>query len=226
MNLSDRNRWNIGCRWKKIHNIEKDRINEDYLILSRLCGFLAGDGSLIIRKEKSREAMRYNVRFYPDDLELVDLFVDSFEKVYSKIPHVKKLKNHFRVSITSKVATLHLDDVASFGTMDWDVPGFVLNSKEYVVEFVRAFYDCEGYVGKNRVDVQSVNKEGLLQIKKLLSELEIDSNFYTYERKNPNWNTNYILVISGKENIINFARFIGFNHSVKRVKLNKIAGVA
>jgi len=226
MNLSERNKANIMSRWEKIHSEERKNINIDYLVLSRLCGFLAGDGSLIIGEEKNRKAMRYSVRFYPDTLELANLFVDSFEKVYGKVPRVKKLKNYFRVSITSKVAALHLKDIASFGTMNWNIPSFILDSGEHIVEFVRAFYDCEGYVGKNRIDVQSVNKEGLLSVKNLLNELRIDSKFYTYERKNPNWNTNYILVISRKENIINFARLIGFNHSVKRMKLNKIAGVA
>ena len=226
MNLSERNKANIMSRWEKIHSEERKNINIDYLVLSRLCGFLAGDGSLIIGEEKNRKAMRYSVRFYPDTLELANLFVDSFEKVYGKVPRVKKLKNYFRVSITSKVAALHLKDIASFGTMNWNIPSFILDSGEHIVEFVRAFYDCEGYVGKNRIDVQSVNKSGIEEIKFLLASLGVSSNLYMYVRKNENWNTNYILVISEKENIIKFARLIGFNHPVKRMKINTYAGIA
>ncbi len=226
MDICERNRNVAISRWKKIHELEKSKINADDIKLARLCGFLAGDGSLIVGKEKSRNAMRYIISFYPDVLELAQLYVDTFSQIYSKVPTIREEINHFSVNINSKVVASHLKELSTFGTLNWEIPKFIFESRECKIEFIRAFYDCEGYVGKNRIDVQSVNKSGIEEIKFLLASLGVSSNLYMYVRKNENWNTNYILVISEKENIIKFARLIGFNHPVKRMKINTYAGIA
>jgi intein/homing endonuclease len=201
----------------------KLKSKEFTLILARLCGYIMGDGSIIHGKERNRNAIHYDIRFYPDDLDMAKIYIDSFEKIYSKRPSLKELKNHFRVSVSSRLAVEHLNSISRFGTMDWKVPFGLLIDDEHVCEFLRAFFDCEAYVGKNKIDVQSVNKEGLESVAKLLEILGINTRFYSYERKQKNWNTNYILVISRKENIIKYANLIGFNHSAKS---DKLAGIA
>ena len=74
-------------------------------------------------------------------------------------------------------------------------------------------------MGKKCIQIQSVNEKGLLSMQKLLGEFDIKSNFYTYQRKNKNWNTNYLLFILRKESIYKFFKNIGFNHPVKQEKI-------
>jgi hypothetical protein len=50
MNLSERNRKVASSRWNKIHVLEFQQINNNLVKKAALCGFLAGDGSVQIRK--------------------------------------------------------------------------------------------------------------------------------------------------------------------------------
>lgn len=88
-------------------------------------------------------------------------------------------------------------------------------------EWLRAYFDCEGYVGKNVIHIQSVNKKGIEKIHELLKEFNIESKIYKYQRKNKNWNTNYLLYILKKESRLNYLKEIGFNHLIKFQKLSK-----
>lgn len=203
--------------------LKKDK---NKVILSRLCGFIAGDGTLSIRNDGKN--MHYDLRFYPDDLYLAKIFVDTFFKLYDKYPRIKKTGNFYTVDVCSKLACNHLKSVSSFGTLSWIIPSNLFISNKSKIEFIRAFFDCEAYVSKSKnvIQVQSVNKSGLYSLMNLLEEFGIICKMYTYERKNKNWNTNYLLTILGKENVIKFARLIGFNHSIKQTKLLKLAGMA
>jgi intein/homing endonuclease len=80
------------------------------------------------------------------------------------------------------------------------------------------------YVGKTEIRVQSVNKKGLLELQKILLQFQIKSNFYSYERKQKNWKTNYHLAIMRRGSRVKFLKYIGFNHIKKLQKL--IATVA
>ena len=61
----------------------KLKSKEFTLILARLCGYIMGDGSIIHGKERNRNAIHYDIRFYPDDLDMAKIYIDSFEKIYS-----------------------------------------------------------------------------------------------------------------------------------------------
>ncbi len=45
-------------------------INSTDILKSRLCGFLVGDGSVFVRKEKKTGKVQLELRFYPDDITL------------------------------------------------------------------------------------------------------------------------------------------------------------
>lgn len=198
---------------------------DTYRLLSRLCGFIMGDGYLSIRREKGKKWFHHEISFYPDNIEVAELFRDTFKDIYKKEPSIKTLNNYFRVRVVSPVACKHLSSFSKFSTLDWRIPDFVLKDNESKIEFLRAIFDCEGYVGKRNIQFQSVNREGIYQIKYLLMELGIISSIYSYKRTNPRWNINYILVISRRENIKKYAQTIGFNHPLKIIKLVDIAGV-
>ena len=187
---------------------------EDTLYLARICGFLCGDGNISVWVDKNKHS-HHEVRFFPDDLEMAFVFIDTFEKFYGKRPSLTNRKNFYSVLACSKVATKHLRNNFVFGVYIWRAPMNILNSDVNKIEFIRAFFDCEAHVGKRSICVQSVCKEGLLDIKEMLFDLGINSKIYMYKRKNKNWKDNYLLFIIGKENIIKYHKLVGFNHSVK-----------
>jgi|ETNmetMinimDraft_11_1059920.scaffolds.fasta_scaffold169268_1 intein/homing endonuclease len=86
---------------------------------------------------------------------------------------------------------------------------------------VKSIFDCEGYVGKDHIKIQSVNKTGMKQVNKLLKEFDIKANSYQYYPKNPNWNTNHILTINKKSDRLKYYNYVGFNHFLKYKKLKE-----
>ncbi len=224
-NFSIRNRKAAISRWNKI----KQRISANLASMnkrqyvkykSRLMGFLSGDGGVYVRKEKNGR-LHHDIVFFPDHKSMVPLFVEAFKLLYLKKPKTKIMKNFYQVRVQSKNACDDLLKDGKFKTLEWNVPREFLFNKESKAEWLRAFFDCEGYVSKKRLQIQSVNKEGIYQIKTLLEDFRIESKIYTYKRKNRNWNINYILNINKKDSRQRFLKEIGFNHKIKLMKLKQ-----
>ncbi len=207
---------------KQIFDIVKNKKN--YYLLARLCGFLVGDGSVSIRKDKNG-VVHHDISFYPDSIEVATLFSATVEYLYLKKPTFERRINYFAERMSSKIACKHLLSITPFRSLTWKVPLKILLSDLERVEFLRAFFDCEAYVGKRNIQLQSINQKGLLQIRLLLNKMNVSSKIYSHQRKNTRWNTNYMIVISRKENIKKYAELIGFNHPVKRQKLGILADV-
>lgn len=102
----------------------------------------------------------------------------------------------------------------------------ILINSESKKEWLRAIFDCEGYIGKKYIKLQSVSKYGIKDIQKLLKEFGISSKIYKYKPKNEKWNKVYMLFILKNQSIIDFLRKIGLNHEVKLNKLRQLAQVA
>ena len=210
-------------RWNKIEQNINQNIalmkKETYTNLkSRLLGYLAGDGGAYIRKDK-KGFMRYEIQFCPDHKSMIIAFAEAFRLLYLKEPRIRILNNFFRVRGDSKIACLDLLKEGKLNTKEWRIPFKFLSTKKSKTEWLRAFFDCESYVGQRVIQIQSVNENGLKDVQIILNKFQIESNIYTYKRKNKNWNTNYILCIGKKESRKNFLNKIGFNHEVKLKKL-------
>jgi hypothetical protein len=223
MKFSKRNKLNVESRWRKIQEKDKKYIQYNknrYLHLkARLFGYLAGDGNILIGNRINN--FHHTVRFYPDHKSMVEAFCEAFIKVYGKTPAIKKLHNHYFVYMDSKIIVQDIMLSAKFGTSNWQVPYKILYNKECKKEWLRAFFDCEAYVGKDRIKIQCINKLGMKQVRRLLNEFNIVLNSYIYTPKNKNWNTNYILVIYNKEMRKKYLDLIGFNHALKLTKLKE-----
>ena len=225
--LRKRNKKVAESRWKKEEEKHLSHINKiskkiKYKIFkSRLLGFLAGDGSISITKEKNKKSIHHNISFYPDNKSMINQFIEAFNYLYRKQPTIKQYKNYYSVRISSKFACLDLLKTSKVGTYDWEVPFTFLESEKTKIEWLRAFFDCEASILKRQIQLQSVNMKGLFQVKRLLESFKIESKIYKYERKNNKWNTNYILCIMRKESRRNFLDKIGFNHTLKLEKLKK-----
>jgi len=180
---------------------------------------LAGDGHVAIRREPISGKVHHSIRFYPDHASLIGPFQSAFIQVYNKPLRLIRHKNFYELRTDSKVIVNDLMSFSEFGISTWKVPGIKDNKSKK--EWVRAFFDAEGYVCKSRIRLKTINKSGILAIKKLLNEFGMNTKFYIYKPKNKNWSTNYILDIKPVD-FIKFSKIIGFNHSIKREKLEAL----
>jgi len=83
VDLSERNRKVANSRWAKIFKQQKLRFlsgKKANLLKARICGFLAGDGSIKIRSRGS--CMSYEVGFYPDDKLMLASYYAAVKEVY------------------------------------------------------------------------------------------------------------------------------------------------
>lgn len=221
MNLRERNLKKVLSRWKKQHENElnwiKSHKNTNFL-KARICGYLAGDGNVAIRREKSSNKIHHEIRFFPDHSSLIKPYVIAFKKAYNKTPHVVKKNNYYEIRIDSKIVANDLLPLCSFGTENWTIPEF--NERKCKIEWLRALFDSDSYVGKKQVRLKFVNKKGLESVKRLLNEFNIEtSKIYRYKPKNRRWNINYILDIRKIKSLKKFSKIIGFNHKLKEEKL-------
>jgi len=223
MDLSGLNREKVKARWRRIHESEMRYLtmheNQTAHLKARIHAYLCGDGSVSWRRERANGKLHCEIRFYPDDKSMLRSFSDAFRAVYGREPHVKKLKNHYRVAITSMTAAKDLLGDGKFSSTEWAIPDWILQNEQNSLEWLRAFFDAEAYVGRKRICVQCVNRNGLTQVEEMLKRIGIESRRYEYTRKNPNWNINYHLVITGLGNKVAFLKRVGFNH---KKKLNKL----
>ena len=176
----------------RFHLLEKLK-NPKYLsYVARLCGYIMGDGSFEIRKEKNKGWYHHEIRFYPDNLEVGKFFILTFKELYKKEPSIKQLNNYYRIRVTSKVACQHLKEYGPFSSLNWRAPNNLLKETDLKIEFIRSIFDCEAHVGKKNIQFQSVSYNGIKDLKELLEDFNIKSKMYSYKRKNPNWNINYL----------------------------------
>jgi len=77
-------------RWKNFHDGIRQRASANFLknheLNARILGYLFGDGSVIIRREKNGK-IRYDVQFYPDGTEMLDAYIYAFNKLFGISPH-------------------------------------------------------------------------------------------------------------------------------------------
>jgi len=222
----------VLARWRKVHakfalHALTVRKEPPEVLRARICGYLAGDGSISKRFDKVQRKMHHDIVFYPDNESVAKNFICSFEALYGKRPKMLNLGNYFKVRTELKPACVDLLKEGSFRSLEWSIPKFVLKNKELMKEWLRAFFDCESYVGPRIIQVQSVNKEGLIHIQKVLKTFGVESRIYEYKRKNPNWNINYLLSIMKLDSRLKYLKTIGFNHPIKQQKLEGyVANVA
>jgi intein/homing endonuclease len=215
------NRWKNKCNKESL--LIEQRSKQHPELKARLVGYLMGDGYASIRKEPNGK-VHYTLGFFPDDEEMPLAFLDGFRAIYSTVPRVVNEGKFYSARKESQSIVQDLLLLGSFHSIKWVPPSAY--TKEQRIEWLRAFFDCEAYVGKKYVRVESVSEQGLHTVKLWLKELDISSQLYTYQRKQKTWNINFILVITDVKDIQKFLKQIGFYHSRKAQALQQLAGVA
>jgi len=102
---SERNRKVATRRWQAVYEKEKRLIaaNSSKCASSkaRIISYLVGDGSVSVHYEK-RGIIRYEIGFYPDDLGMLNSFLEAFWEVYGVTPKAYKMKKYYSVRINSR----------------------------------------------------------------------------------------------------------------------------
>jgi intein/homing endonuclease len=223
MDFRERNLNNALSRWKKQHDKEASWImsqNDICNYKARICGYLAGDGSVSIRREKLSGKVHHEIKFFPDNISLIGPYLAAFSRAYNKVPKVVKKNNFYEIKINSVVIVHDLLSLCSFGIKSWTIPKFTDDSCK--TEWLRAMFDSDAYVGINYIRLKTVNENGLNAVRELLKGLKIETRLYIYKPKNYKWSVNYILDIRDFKSLERFSHVIGFNHKLKKAKLASI----
>jgi intein/homing endonuclease len=227
MNLSEHNRRIALSRWNRVHGLEIDKMNdndpENIRNKALLCGFLAGDGSVQERKEKS--FIHYQIDFFADDDKMMDTYLDLMKTVYGKLPTIRKHNRFTSARITSKTIVQDLKKIASFGIKTWAPPESIFKINGTKEAWLNGFFSTEGYVEPKAIKIQTVNKNGMTKVAELLKELGIENGQYKYTPKNKNHSEVHIIRITKKDSLNIFKEKIGFSHKKKTEVLNKALGL-
>lgn len=226
MDVFARNKKVAIARWNKVQLNEKNKFStndESIKIKAGICGLLAGDGSVQIRKQG--KYIRYDLYLFADDKYMVESYVKFIEKVYSKKPSIFQRYNMQVARITSKTVVQDLTEVSKFGIHKWDLPYGLFSVKDSREYWLRGFFSAEGYVNPKYIKTQSVNIDGLNKVSKLLKEVGIENKTYIYKPKKPNYSDVGMLFIRQKSARKKFYEKIGFWHSKKETNLKKSLGL-
>jgi len=178
--------------------------------------YLCGDG-YVIRNPKTQKKKYYRIGFRNTNEILLNDFQKRFEMFFGKRP---KIDIGERCRVDSKEIYEKLTkEFGSFYSWHWKM--LKLN-KELSKTWLRAFFDCEGWVickshQSRMIGLDSVNLEGLSQVKLALEKLSIMCKIRFRKEKNI-----YVLSIYGRENLGAFREKIGFLHPNKKEKLEKV----
>ncbi|HKZ42694.1 MAG TPA: LAGLIDADG family homing endonuclease [Candidatus Hodarchaeales archaeon] len=231
MNLKDlsaRNRKVALSRWESHRKEERKRfaIDSEEILISKaaLCGFLAGDGSVQVRKER-HGGTHHEIWFFPDDVLMGETYCALFHQLFGYRPRMAPRKSIFEVRVTSKGITQEIQRIATLGMKQWQVPLWVLSSKANTKAWLKAFFSAEGYVNKEVIRVQTVNEKGMTQISSMLSGIGISHRRYYYTPKKVNHSKVSIIIIAQKAARRLYAQEIGVWHSKKERVLKESLGL-
>lgn len=183
--------------------------------LAAVHAYLCADG-YVINNPRTQKHKYYHIGFRNTNLTLLKDFQYRFYDYFKIKPYLIPKQ---RCRIGSKELYKKLTkEFESFYSWEWKMPKL---NKKLVRIWLRAYFDCEGWVTcethKNRhVGAECVNKVGINQIKEALEKLKIDSILKKRSTRNI-----YSMYIYGKDNIIKFKEKIGFLHPFKNQKLEK-----
>jgi len=209
-------------RWRKklendLSKIPKDK--KSLLMKAALCGFLAGDGSVQVRKEKNYS--HYQLDFFPDDKEMLDTYCSFIKSIYGKSPTISIRYNVYNARISQKFIVYDLMKLCNFGIYKWNFPNNLFKIKGAKEKWLRAFYSAEGYVNNKTIKIQSVNLKSIKIVSDLLNEMEIYHSYYVYTPKNINHSKVGMIFIGSFDSRMKYYKKIGFWHSKKEKKLKQ-----
>jgi len=182
--------------------------------LAAIHAYLCADG-YVVKNPKTQKHKYYHIGLRNTNETLLKDFQKRFYNYFRIKPHIYRKE---RCRIGSKQLFEQLTKDYSYYSYEWTLPKL---SKNHLNHWLRAFFDCEGWVecqkAKSRlIGLESVNHEGLAAIKTALAIFDINSTI-----KNRKGRTTKRLTICGLDNLKRFHATIGFLHPKKRKKLDE-----
>ena len=176
--------------------------------LAAIHAYLCGDG-YVIKNPSTQKHKYYYIGLRNTNAILLKDFQQRFKAVFNLEPRIVE----GRSLIQNKEIYNFLTKEYSYYSYEWSFPQLSIeNSKAWL----RAFFDCEGWVenqpGKSRlIGLDCCNERGLKQVQEALRKLGIFS--HVLKRKG---RTLWRLTICGKGHLQKFQRQIDFLHPAKK----------
>lgn len=164
-----------------------------------------------------RPRIRYVIGYCNYDTTLMKLFVNTVFEAYGLKPRFTKSNTevHFR----SKKVFDRLTELGVGNSRTWLVSKEVFKSKLLIFVWLKAFFDDEGTIRDRLIIGDTINKAGAKQLSILLNKIKIRHSLRKYQYKYQGIRFRYRIVIY---DIGEYNKLIGFNHSKKKAKLQKI----
>ncbi len=180
--------------------------------LMELYGFIAGDGNL----DKD------GIKFTNLDPKINERFSYLVNRIFEV--DAKKFMDT-RLAVNNKVLLIFFNKIFNFPlnlkSRKIKLPEFVFRcSNKEIAAFIRALFDCDGYVSKNKkeVAITLASKDLITQLNYLLLRYGIVSRLPKKFNKKTN-RFYYLLSISGLNNLKLYEKHIGFISSDKKKRL-------
>ncbi|MDP3640567.1 MAG: LAGLIDADG family homing endonuclease, partial [Nanoarchaeota archaeon] len=181
--------------------------------LAAVHGYLCGDG-YVVKNPPHQKKKYYRIGLRNKSSILLNDFQRKCEAVFNRRPHITTE----RCEVHSKEIYYYLTKEFSYYSYEWKLPSL---PKENLKAWLRAFFDCEGWVenqaGKSRlIGLECCNHQGIFQIQASLETCGLHSQI-TKRKGRTIWR----LTICGKEQLERFQQTIGFLHPDKQQKLQE-----
>jgi intein/homing endonuclease len=182
--------------------------------LAAIHGYLCADG-YVVKNPNLQKHKYYHIGLRNTCSVLLEDFRIKCNSAFKINPIIYRNE---RCKFGSKEVYNKLTKHYSFYSSEWELPKL---SKRNLAKWLRAYFDCDGWVfveeRQNRhIGLDSINHNGLIQIKKALYTFDIESKLKKISGREISR-----LLIYRKQSLANFMRYIGFLHPDKKKKLKR-----
>jgi len=220
----------INSSLQQLPGIEKGKTNANKVKLSkylsakfaRLLGYIAGDGYL-------RRTTSYEISLTNNDADVLEDFqsIISSYGINTKIRTDKRTNAKTAFAFSVELGKIISALCGSKKSAEKTVPDAVMRSPNKVMaEFIKAYFDCEGSVGKEGITIVSASRELLSRIQLLLTRFGIVSQLHETHSRATNSaghkKTKYYRMFILGENAYWYGKHIGFTSKKKNRKLSAL----
>jgi stage V sporulation protein R len=179
--------------------------------LGTFLGYMVGDGHI--------SRAKHNLGLTTGDHQQAVTFLDLAQQLFGVLASIKRDDNKWRVLVHSESVSDFLVEALglTFGpsAREKKVPEVILRSPEHVVrDFLRAYFDCDGYAGKQGVILSTASQTMGEQVQLLLL------NFGILSRRRLQQDGCWHVHISGKS-VETFAAKVGFGLARKKEEVER-----
>lgn len=194
--------------------------------LASIHAHICGDGNLYIKTERRSPAnvrtsrstkpfKRYVLEYTNTNLALLENFKQLINRS-SPETYVGWTKHKNRIQVRTRPLFDFFKVNGCGKSAEWWIPDEIINNPALRRGWLRAFFDDEGTIDKSKIRAYSVNKKGIVQVKKML-ELE-DLRVKLRDYPSPDYSTGHMYRIDIMAESYEQFKKIGFTHSKKAQK--------